>query len=144
MNKTICRNGVVSGIKGNSLQITIIQSTACGGCRARELCNSSESKERHVSVHVSNPSDYTIGQELVLEGRHADARLASVVAYGLPLVVLIAVLIVCLQLQMSEALSSVVALAAVALYYVIVAMFMRGYLQRRLSFDIRTGVSADM
>lgn len=137
MNSTICHRGVVSAIRGEHIQITIVQSAACGGCRARDLCHSAESKERQIDIHTSRPQAYRVGQEVTLEGRHADARLAALIAYGLPLVLLVVALSVALQCGLSETISSLVSLGVVAVYYAAVAMFMREYLQRRLSFSIK-------
>ena len=137
MDKTICHRGVVSAIRGEHIQITIVQNAACGDCRARDLCHSAESKERQIDIYTPNPQAYSIGQEVTLEGRHADAHLAATIAYGLPLALLVVALVVALQLHCSEAVASLVALGTVAAYYAFVAMFMRGYLQRRLSFSIK-------
>ena len=137
MNKTLCHRGVVDRIDGKHIKIKIVQSPACGGCRAHDLCNSAESRVRQVDVYTSTPEIYSIGQEVTLEGRHADARLAAMVAYGIPLLLLVMTLVVMLVLKFSEAISSVAALAVVASYYTFVACFMRGYLQRRLSFTLK-------
>ncbi|MBO4907279.1 MAG: SoxR reducing system RseC family protein [Bacteroidaceae bacterium] len=137
MNKTLCHRGVVGSIDGKHLKINIVQSSACGGCKAHDLCHSAESKVRHVDVYTSHPELYTIGQEVTLEGTHADARLAAMVAYGIPLLLLVLTLAIMLALTFSEAISSIAALAVVAFYYTFVACFMRGYLQRRLSFTLK-------
>ena len=100
------------------------------------MCSSAEAKEKEVDVVTRDATRYSAGQQVVLEGRLADGRMAAIIAYGLPLVVMLVVLVLAIQLTGSEALGALWALGSVAAYYAVVFLFFRQRLQRQFSFQI--------
>ena len=136
-NEVITHDGVVKTIDGQHLCVTILQSAACGGCAARKLCSSAEAKEKEVDVFTPRAAEYRVGQKVVLEGRLTDGRLAAMIAYGLPLVLLLLALVAGIKLTGSETVGALCALIALALYYSIIFLFFRSWLQRRFSFRIQ-------
>ncbi|MBQ7442403.1 MAG: SoxR reducing system RseC family protein [Bacteroidaceae bacterium] len=140
MNNDVIRHaGVVKAIDGQHVRVTILQATACGGCAARAMCSSAEAKEKEVDVTDDKAGTLAVGQAVWLEGRMADSRTAAIVAYGVPLLVMVAVLAATVGATGSEPLAAVLALASVAAYYAIVRLFFRQRLQRTFSFAIRHG-----
>ena len=137
MEHIIKHNAMVKAIDGQRLIVTIVQSSACAGCAARTMCNSAESKQKDVEVTIPHSETYRVGQEVVLEGRLSDGRYAALIAYGLPLLLLIPVLFVVIQLTGSETQGALWALASVAVYYIVVFLFFRQRLQQRFSFEIK-------
>jgi len=73
----------------------------------------------------------------VLDGHLSDGRYAAMIAYGLPLALLIPVLFVVIQLTGSDIQGALWALGTVAVYYIVIFLFFRNHLQRRFSFRIR-------
>lgn len=137
MEQVIKHNAVVKAVDAGVVRVTIVQSSACSGCAARKMCNSSEAKEKDVDVLTSNAERYRVGQEVVLEGRLSDGRYAAIVAYGLPLLLLLVILVVSIKLTGNEVQGALFALASVALYYIVIFLFFRQRLQQRFSFRIK-------
>ncbi len=101
------------------------------------MCSSAEAKEKEVEVRTSDAMKYRVGQKVVLEGRISDGRLAAIIAYVLPLLLMLPVLFLCVHLTGSEAQGALWALLVVALYYLCIYFFFRDSLQGRFSFQIR-------
>lgn len=138
MVQTITHEAVVKEVERERVRVTILQSSACAGCAARKMCNSSEAKVKEVEVLTADAATYRAGQEVVLEGRLSDGRTAAMIAYGIPLVLLLVTLALAIGFTGSDTVGAMVALGTVALYYIAVYAFFRGQLQRRFSFAIRT------
>ena len=136
MIQTITHDAVVKAVDGERICVTIVQSSACSGCAARQMCNSAEAKEKDVEVFTSEAAAYRVGEKVVLEGRLSDGRRAAIIAYGLPLLLLLLVLFIATYLSGSETIGSLWALGSVALYYIVVFLFFRGGLQQSFSFRI--------
>ena len=136
MEQIIRHNAVVKAIDGQAVSVTIVQSSACGGCAARKMCNSAEAKEKEVDVLTPDAGTYRVGQQVVLEGRLSDGRTAAIIAYVLPLLVLLVALVLGIQLSGSETAGALWALGSVAVYYFLVFLFLRQRLQQRFSFRI--------
>lgn len=136
MIQTITHDAVVKAVDGERICVTIVQSSACSGCAARQMCNSAEAKEKDVEVFTSEAAAYRVGEKVVLEGRLSDGRRAAIIAYGLPLLLLLPVLFIATYLSGSETIGSLWALGSVALYYIVVFLFFRGRLQQSFSFRI--------
>ena len=137
MIETISHEAVVKAIEGEHVRVTILQTAACAGCAARKMCNSAEAKEKDVDVCTSEATTYRVGEQVVLEGRLSDGRRAALIAYGVPLVLLLAVLVVAIRLTGSDAVGALWALGSVALYYLLIFLFFRQRLQQQFSFRIK-------
>ena len=134
--RIISHEGIVKAVEGEYVRVRILQASACAGCAAKQMCSSAEAKEKEVAVVTRDATRYSAGQQVVLEGRLADGRRAALIAYGLPLVVMLAVLVLAVQLTRSEAQGALWALSSVAAYYAVVFLFFRQRLQRQFTFQI--------
>lgn len=133
----ILHNGVVKLVHGQKVVVTIQQAAACSACAAKTLCSSAEAKEKDVDVFTPEASAYQVGQQVTLEGRLTDGRRAAIIAYGLPLLLMLPVLFVAIRLTGSEPLGAFSALLTVVLYYVVIYFFFRKRLQQSFSFRIK-------
>ena len=136
-NEVITHDGVVKSVEGERVCVTILQSSACAGCAAKSMCSSAEAKEKEVDVLTSEAATYRVGQKVVLEGRLSDGRRAAIIAYGLPLLLLLPVLFIAIRFTGSDTIGALCALAAVALYYAVIFLFFRDRLQQTFSFHIK-------
>ena len=136
-NEIITHDGVVKSVEGECVCVTIVQSSACSGCSARQMCNSADAKEKDVNVFTPDASAYRVGEKVQLEGRLSDGRRAALIAYGLPLFVLLPTVFLLMSLTGNETYSALGALSVVVLYYLIVFLFFRRRLQQSFSFHIK-------
>ena len=135
MADIIKHRGIVEKINGSHVVVRIVQTSACSACSAKGLCNASESKEKQIDVYVVNPS-YRIGEEVVLCGSTSMGMQAVLIAFGIPVLLLLAALFVTMRVTDGDALfSAVVALLAVVPYYLVI-YFMTDKLNKTFSFTI--------
>lgn len=138
MKQTITHEAVVKSIDNERICVSILQPSACSGCAAKQMCNSAEAKEKQVEVFAKQPEQYSVGQKVVLEGQLTDGRKAAMIAYGLPLILMLPVLFFAVYITGSETEGALWSLATVAAYFAVVALFFRKRLQRQFSFHLRT------
>lgn len=137
MTETITHEAVVKAVDAEHVCVTILQSSACSGCAARKMCNSAEAKEKDVEISTAEAASYRVGERVLLEGRLSDGRKAAIIAYGLPLILLLPVLFIVMALTGSEVQGALWSLATVAAYYLVVYLFFRKRLQQSFSFRIK-------
>lgn len=114
-NETIRHEGIVEQIGAESCQVRILQASACSSCSARQLCRSSESKEKLVEVKGHYPTLH-VGDRVMLVGSVRQGLRASVLAYVVPLIIMLVVLFLVTH-HYGEKLGALAALLALALYY---------------------------
>ena len=135
MADIIKHRGVVEKVDGAHVTVRIVQTSACAACSAKGLCNASESKEKQIDVFEVNPS-YQIGEEVVLCGTTSMGMRAVLLAFGVPLLIVIVALSISMKMTNDHALfSSCIALLSIIPYYIIIYAC-KEKLNRTFSFTI--------
>ena len=135
MADIIKHQGIVEKVEGMHVTVRIVQTSACAACSAKGLCNASESKEKQIDVYEVNPS-YRVGEEVMVCGTTSMGMRAVLLAFGVPLLILVFVLGVSMKLTGEDALlSSGIALVSVVPYYICL-YFCKEKLNRTFSFTI--------
>ena len=135
MADIIKHRGIVEKIDGSHIVVRIVQTSACSACSAKGLCNASESKEKQIDVYEVNPA-YRIGEEVVLCGSTSMGMKAVFLAFGIPVLLLLAALFVTMRITDGDALlAAAVALLAVVPYYVVLYL-MKDKMNKTFSFVI--------
>ena len=136
MSDIIQHVGTVESIAGNHVRVRIVQTSACATCAAHKYCNSSESKEKMIDIYTKDAVHYQVGQTVKVLGTTSMGMRAVLWAFGVPFVVLVAVLYATWMVTGGdEPLSALAALASLALYY-LVLYFCRGKMAKRFVFTI--------
>ena len=112
--ETISHEGIVESIGTGSCRVRILQASACSSCSARQLCRSSESKEKLIEVRGHYPT-LQVGDSVTLTGSVRQGLRASVLAYIVPLILMVAALFACSHLY-GEGTGALAALLVLALY----------------------------
>ena len=115
MNK---HTGHIIAINNNAVTVKVLQLSACAHCDGKKFCTLAESKEKEVKISVSNPADYSIGEEVEILVQKKQMFTAVLWAYVLPLVLLFAGVGVGTALEMQEVHTALLGLVAVVVYYV--------------------------
>ena len=105
MTDIIKHRGRVEKVEGSHVVVRVVQTSACSACSIKGHCNASESKEKLIDVFDVNAS-YQIGEEVVLLGTTSMGMHAVLLAFGVPLVILIVTLGVTMHLTDGDALVS--------------------------------------
>lgn len=127
--------GTITSIDGGVLRVKMLQSSACSGCHAAHLCQSSESKEKEVDVTVSDASSYSLGQHVLLIGSVRQGLKATLWAYMVPLVLIVLVMAGCLCAKCNDGIMALVTLLVLVVYFCLLYLF-RDKLERKFSFEV--------
>lgn len=118
--------------------IAIVPETSCSGCAVASVCHSSEKQEKDIDVACTDAARYAVGQEVVLVGQVGLGLRATLWAYAVPVVLLMAVLMLTYSVTRSEGEAAVAAVLSLIPYYMVLYL-LRERLQRTFSFRIKTG-----
>ena len=131
----IWHEGVVDSIDGQTVIVRITQSSACGGCQARNICRSAESKDKLVEVHRTDAGSFDVGQTVTVAGAESLGMKAVAFAFGLPLLLLMAALITVLAVMGSEKVAALASLGILVPYYIVLFLF-RDRMKKDFQFRI--------
>lgn len=133
----IKHDGIVIAINGDgTARVRIVQASACSACKAKAMCASAESKEKEMGVILLG-DEVKVGDAVEVMVQQKMGWKAVILAYLLPFVVLIAVLLVgnsCFDVR--EEILGTIALCAMAVYYLVLGLF-KDRLQKEFSFTAR-------
>ena len=136
MSNKIKHSGIVDSIGSDCLHVRILQSSACGSCKAAGYCNASERKEKIIDVFgVADPSTFQIGQTVNIVGSTHSGMNAVALAFGLPFLILIVVLFAGSMLTTDEGLLALLSISSLVPYYTILYLC-RDRLQQKFTFSI--------
>ena len=116
--------------------VEIVSESACGACHAKGLCSLGDSKVKMVEVPTSGWSDIRPGDEVEVVLKASMGHKAVLLAYMIPLVLLVAVLLVAVSAGVGDLYAGLAAIAAVAVYY-FGLWLMRGRLRNEYIFNIK-------
>ena len=146
MANVIKHTGTVIAIEGETVRVKIEQSSACSACQAKAMCSSADKKEKIIDItqnrepRTENREPRTenlkIGDTVEVIIKQRMGWKAVVIAYIVPLNVLVGTLAVLDMRMESEALAGVIALGVTGVYFIVLRMF-REKLQREFSFKVK-------
>lgn len=135
MSENINHTGVIEKIADGIVYVRIIQQSACGVCEARKMCITFESKKKIVEV-PDNTGRYQINEEVELCGRSSMGLEAVLIAFVLPMIILIGAVAFGSAVHWEETTSGLVAILLLVPYYGILYMF-REKLKKKFVFTLR-------
>ena len=127
---------VAEDILPRAIAVSVARETACAACAAAALCHSAEKQEKRMQIPCADSSLYRVGQEVTIVGSIGLGLRATLWAYVVPLVVLMAVLLAVSWWTEDEGLAALVALASLIPYYIGLYL-LRDCLQRTFTFRIK-------
>ena len=135
-DNNICREGIVRNIDGDDISVEIIVSSACSGCHAKSICIPSDRRQEIVTVKNSRQETYQVGETVDLLLETSAGNKAVILAYVLPLVVLLVLLFGCYTLTHNELLSVCISILGILLYYLILKSAGKS-VEKGIEFGIR-------
>ncbi len=133
--ETVSHEGIVTQINGDEIQVKIIQESACAACHAKSACTVVDQAEKYLTVPRPEGREIHLFQKVNVVMKVGQGNKAAVLAYLIPIVVLLAVLFLCLGLGLSEGLSALLGIAALIPYYTILYL-RRDKLKKRFDCHI--------
>ncbi len=135
MQREIVHDGIVDSIDGCTVYVRIVKSSACQECQAKSLCKVAESDVRLIEVKVADTSNIEVGQKVSVSGTFGQGMNAVLIAFGIPLFLILTVVVLGKVFGMSDGYAAISALAVMIPYYF--ALFLcRGRLKDNFQFRI--------
>ncbi len=136
MKDIIDHLGIVESMEDKHVRVRIVQSSACSGCHAKSLCASAESKEKIIDIWEADTERLDVGDEVRVCASLSMGRNAVVLAFIVPLVLMVVWMVVALLVLHLSELAAIGGVLAVLLIYYIGIGAMRNRLKRTFSFWI--------
>lgn len=133
--ETISHEGVVSKITDDELEIKIVAQSACAACHAKSACGMGEQAEKILTVPRPKGKEYVLNQKVIVKMAIGQGNKAAVLAYLIPIILLLTVLFICLGFGLGEGLSALMGIAALIPYY-LVLYWNRDKLRKRFEYSL--------
>ena len=131
----ISHKGLVLEARGGIIKVRLLSEGACGSCAASGLCGKASQEDKTVEVRAREGL-YKPGDEVELVLGRGQSWRALLFSFLLPLSLLMIILLYLLRCGLSELAASGAALAALALYYLLLYL-LRGRLASGYEFRIK-------
>ncbi len=135
MKSDIRHQGVVESVDGQTVMVRITQESACSECHARGLCRASESRDKLIEVCTTGVADYAVGSVVTVCGSETQGMKAVWFSFGLPLLLMLAVLVGVLVMNGDERIAAAGALSVLFPYYIGLFLF-RDRIKKGFDFKI--------
>lgn len=133
--ETISHEGIVTKITDDELEIKILAQSACAACHAKSACGMGEQAEKILTVPRPKGQDFALNQKVNVKMAIGQGNKAAVLAYLIPIILLLAVLFVCLGLGLGEGLAALISIVALIPYYIVLYM-KRNKLKRQFDYIV--------
>ena len=132
--ESIEHEGIVQKSDNNSVTVSIISSAACSGCHAEGICSLSGMEEKIIEI----PGIYKVhpGDSVTIQMKQSSGNIAVFLAYVMPLILLVAILIILVSLSVPELTAGLGALAVLIPYYLILYVF-RKRISKKFTFTLK-------
>ena len=137
--ETISHEGVITKITDDTLEIKITALSACAACHAKSACTMSDQAEKILTVPRPEDQEFHLFQKVNVTMTVAQGNKAAVLAYLVPIVLLLAVLFICLGLGLGEGLSAIISIVALIPYYIVLYL-RRDKIKRQFEYRIEKNV----
>lgn len=97
--------------------VEILNKSMCAACHARSLCSLGDEQIKTISIRDCDSSRFSTGEEVEVVMRQTMGLKAVLFSYVYPLIILMILLLSLPRLNISELFSALLAVLAVAIYY---------------------------
>ena len=133
--ETISHEGVVTKIDDDILEIKIVSQSACAACHAKSACGMGEQAEKILTVPRPEGQEFQLLQKVKVVMAINQGNKAAVLAYLIPIILLLAALFVCLGIGLNEGLAALISIAVLIPYYTILYI-QRDKLKKKFEYRI--------
>jgi sigma-E factor negative regulatory protein RseC len=132
---TITHDGIIESVSGTNVRVRFVAHSACSACHAKGVCSASDTEDKVVDVQ-SDLKGWSAGDRVqVLLAQRLGFR-AVWIGYGIPLIILLAVVFTVYGLTGRDGLSALIGLGVLAPYYALVFAF-RKRITRSMEFRLQ-------
>ena len=134
--ETVSHSGTILSVDPQFIKVEIVSESGCSSCHAQGLCGVWDQKVKEVMVPTPVSEFYEPGEEVWVDLKASMGYKAVWIAYAVPLVILVSVIMVLLLAGVGELAAGLTGIAAVAVYYFVVWL-LRERLRDQYIFTIR-------
>ena len=135
MREQVSHKGRVVRMTPQSTVVAIEQHAACSSCHAAGLCGMADVAEKAVEVPADPYASYRVGDEVEVVLKATMGMKAVWLAYFIPLLVLLAVILLLVALGVGEVAAGLAGIGAIAVYYFLLWL-LRNRLRNEYVFTI--------
>ena len=138
--KRIEHEGKIVEMDAQSISVEIVNKSACASCHARGVCGAGDEQVRTIVIPQTletATAGYQVGDAVKLVLSATLGMKAVILAYGLPLLILLAAILGFSSAGIEQLYVGLFSLALVAIYYIIFAIF-RDKLDKEFVFSIES------
>jgi sigma-E factor negative regulatory protein RseC len=132
---TVAHEGIVEKISGTQVRVRFVAQSACSACHAKGVCSISNSEEKFVDL-TNNLPGLSTGDHVEVLLAQSQGFKAVWYGYGLPLVILLAVIFTFYGITGRDGLAALIGLGSLIPYYLVVFLF-RKRITRSIEFKMR-------
>ncbi len=136
MAENIKHQGIVENIDGTHMQVRIVQTSACASCSIKGHCTSADTKEKLIDVTDIHADAYRPGDRVWVVGTLSMGMHAVMLAFGVPLVLMIVLLFVLMDAWDNELMAVGGTMFVMANYYFILWLN-RAKLKKQFAFHVQ-------
>lgn len=136
MKEEVNHKGKVIKMTPQLTTVAILQHGACSACHAAGLCGMADIAEKAVEVPTDPYASYGVGDEVEVVLKASMGMKAVWLAYFIPLLVLLAVILGLIGLGVAEVPAGLGGIGAVAVYYLLLYL-LRDKLKNEYVFTIK-------
>lgn len=126
--------GRVISVEKGSVKVVFEQLSACASCSAKDVCSASEKEEKVVEIACDGA--FEVGEKVAISAESSLGLKAVILAYVVPFLLVLSVLILLSVLGVWEALAGILSLLAAVPYFFILYL-KRKNLKRFLVFELK-------
>jgi len=137
MAKAIKHQGIIENIEGSHIQVRILQTSACASCSIKGHCTSVDVDEKLIDVYTSEADTYKVGESVWVMGALSMGMKAVLLAFVLPLVILVAALFILMNVLEDELLAVAGSIVCLSVYYILLRLLFKSVWKGKFSFYIQ-------
>ena len=118
MSNKIKHSGIIESVNGGHVIVRILQAAACGECVVSSHCHASGSKEKLIDVYETPASTRKKGDQVTVVASTKTGARAVALGFGIPFLLMLAVLFTAMGLTGSEPIAALSALLSLIPYYI--------------------------
>ena len=136
MREEVAHKGKVIRVTPQSTTVSILQEGACASCHAAGLCGMADLAEKAVEVPTDLHHPHAVGEEVNVALMASMGMKAVWLAYFIPLLLLLAVILGLIGLGVAEVPAALAGIGTLAVYYLLLYLF-RDKLRNDYIFTIK-------
>ena len=131
---TIRQSATVIRVDATQIEVEVCRPEACAACKAKSVCSEGGGQGKRMTL-ANDGQGYQLGEQITLVMRRSAGLKAVVIAYLVPVILVVAALLVFQTVQIKETVAAISTLVLLGLYFLVIQL-LRGRLNRELTIEI--------